>query len=315
MPLMSDMHARHLNGIDLNLLVALDAMLGEGSVTKAARRLGVTQSAMSHALGRLRALLDDPLFVRTPRAMLPTPRARALTQPLRRVLDDVRAVISSGPTFDPATATRAFSIGTADYGALVILPALMARVSREAPGVEIVMRPSPGSGRDGDEIEKALADETIDLVLSPYPESRASMVRRKLFEERFVCLLRRRHPALKKGLDLDAFVAASHVQIAPRGTRGGVVDDLLEKRGLRRRVALRTTDFLVAPLVVASSDLILTAPERLARVFAESHGLAVVDPPMSVPGFTMYELSHAVRRHDAAHAWLRKTIAEVGKTV
>jgi len=294
-----------LHALDLNLLVALDALLAEGSVTAAAHRSGVTQSAMSHSLAKLRILLGDPLLVRTHAGMSPTPRARALAEPLTRALTELRSVLSSGTSFDARTSRRRFTIGTADYGALVVIPPLMKRLGREAPMVEVVQRPVPAAPAD------ALEDERLDVVLSVQLEPRATLSAQKLFDERLVCVLRAGHPALarrRRALDLETFASLSHVQVAPRGSPGGVVDDLLARSGVSRHVALRVADFLVAPLVVAESDLVLTVPERVARVFAPSHGLAVVEPPESLPTFTMWMVWHERRRHDPAHAWLRGVV-------
>ena len=158
-----------------------------------------------------------------------------------------------------------FTVASADYAASVFLPALMRRVEAEAPSVEIVVRPLPAA------FPEALEEERIDLALSPYPEPRATLVAQKLFEDRLVCVLRRGHPALRRAsrrLGADTYASLSHVQIAPRGARGGVVDDWLARAGKTRHVALRVADFLVAPLVVAETDLVLTLPVRIARVFA-----------------------------------------------
>jgi DNA-binding transcriptional LysR family regulator len=304
------MNSAHVRGIDLNLLVALDALLGEGSVTEAARRSGVTQSAMSHSLARLRALLGDPLLVRTQSGMAPTPRARALAQPLARALADLRSVVVSGADFDAATSRRAFALATADYAAYVLLPGVMEHLGREAPHVELVMRPMPAA------IALPLEEERLDLVITPYPEARASLVAQKLFTERFVCVVREGHPAVARSqrkLDLATFTALSHVQIAPRGTRGGAVDEHLARLGKTRRVALRVADFLVAPAVVAGSDLVLTLPERVARPLAGPFGLRVLEPPFAVPAFTMFQVWHERRRGDPAHAWLRGLLAQASK--
>lgn len=297
-----------LEDMDLNLLVALDALLAERSVTRAATRCRVTQSAMSHSLAKLRALLGDELLVRTPSGMSPTARARALAQPLGRALAELRSVVASGSAFEPRTARRVFTVGSADYGAFVLLPALMRRLEEEAPQVEIVVRPVPSS------LAEALDDERIDLAVAPYPEPRATIMAQKLFDERFVCVLRRDHPALSHApgkLDLETFAALSHVQIAPRGTRGGFVDDWLARAGKTRHVALRIADFLVAPLVVAETDLVLTLPSRIAQVFARSHGLSVVEPPGEFSNVAIWQIWHQRRKQEPAHAWLRGLLSEV----
>jgi DNA-binding transcriptional LysR family regulator len=312
MQIMDVMNVDHVDEMDLNLLVALDALLGAGSVTEAARRCGVTQSAMSHSLARLRSLVGDPLLVRTHAGMAPTPRARALAQPLARALAELRSVVRTGTEFDAASSRRVFALASPDYSAFLLMPPLLERLGREAPGVEIISRPAPPSPAE------PLEEERIDIALTPYPEPRSTLVAQKLFTERFVCVVRRGHPAVGKTqrkLDLATFTSLGHVQIAPRGSRGGVVDDQLAKLGKTRHVALRVADFLVAPAVVARSDLVLTLPARVARATAGPHGLRVLDPPFAVPGFSVYQVWHERRRHEPGHAWLRGVLAEVARSL
>jgi len=305
MVVMKNMHDVHISAIDLNLLVALDALLVERSVTRAARRVGLTQPAMSHALGRLRALLDDAILVRSKSGMLPTARARALEEPIRRALREIEEALRAGPVFDPRTAERTFAIATSDYGELVVLPPLLERLAREAPRIDLRIHAVP------EDWATALEENVYDLVVIPNAgDTPAGIVRQKLFDETFVCVLRKGHPALRR-FDLDTFVALPHVLIAPRGRLGGMVDEALAARGLGRRIALTVPHFLVAPLVIASSDLVLTLAERVARTFASMAPLDVRAPPIAVRGFAMYQAWHERRRGDPAHAWLRNLVAEV----
>jgi DNA-binding transcriptional LysR family regulator len=240
--------------------------------------------------------------------MSPTARSRALAQPLARALAELRSVVASGSAFEPRSAHRVFTVGTTDYGAFVLVPRMMRRLEAEAPSVEIVVRPLPAA------LAEALEDERIDLALTVYPEPRATLVAQKLFDERFVCVLRQGHPALRRAsrrMDLETFTSLSHVQIAPRGQRGGPVDDWLARTGKSRHVALRVADFLVAPFVVADTDLVLTLPSRVAHVFARSHGLRVVEPPGELPRFTAWQVWHQRRQREAAHAWLRGVLSDV----
>lgn len=292
--------------VDLNLLLSLDALLAERSVTRAARRIGVTQPSMSHALARLRELLSDPILVRTAKGLVASPRAEALEQPIRRALADIGDALRRGPEFDPATARRTFTIGTGDYGELVILPALLKRLAREAPGIDLRVHAIE------EDFTSKLEDLTYDMIVAPQANPLgAGLVRQKLFEERFVCVMRKGHPASHRPLDLDAFLALSHALVAPRGRAGSFVDDALAEKGLTRRVALMIPHFLVAPLVIAASDLVITLAARVANTFAEMVPLAIRRPPLMLPGFTTYQVWHERRRHDPAHAWLRKTLAEV----
>jgi DNA-binding transcriptional LysR family regulator len=312
MPVISHAHQApallSLEDIDLNLLVALDALLVEESVTKAAQRCNVTQSAMSHSLAKLRTLLGDDLLVRVPSGMSATVRARALAQPLSRALAELRSVVSSGSAFDPRSARRVFTVASADYGSFVLMPGLMRRLGAEAPSVEVVVRPLPSAPAE------ALEDEQIDLAVLPFPESRATIVAQKLFDDRFVCVLRRDHPALRRAarrLDMETFTTLSHLQITPRGRPGGTLDDWLTRAGKTRHVALRIADFLVAPIVVAETDLVLTLPSRIAHVYARSYGLRVMEPPGDIPSVTIWQIWHQRRRQDPAHAWLRGMLSEV----
>jgi DNA-binding transcriptional LysR family regulator len=301
------MHTAHLAGVDLNLLVALDALLTEAHVTRAARRVGLTQSAMSRALARLRDLLDDPLLVRTPQGMQPTPRAQALAAPLRRTLEDVEALVAGRPVFEPAHARRAFTVAAPDYAQAVLMPPVLQHLAREAPGVDLLLVAPP---RD---VDAALVGGEVDLVLGPQQPSTAGLVWTPLLSDTFACLLRKGHPALRRPLTPQRFAALSHLQVAPGGRPGGALDDALAARGLSRRVALRVTGFLGAAQLVAASDLVTTLPSRLAQLSAASGALVMMRPPVPVPGFTLAQAWHERLRQDPGHAWLRSVFVSVGR--
>jgi DNA-binding transcriptional LysR family regulator len=298
------MHAMNLDAMDLNLLRVLDALLTERHVTRASKRLGLSQPATSHALARLRECLGDPLFVRTPRGLAPTARASELAGPLRAALSTLQHVVAGGAGFDPATAKRTFHIATIDYGSFVVVPALLERVQREAPGIDLWVR----AVRE-DPFEQ-LASGEADVALGPAPmlPARASFHTRKLYEERFVCMARKGHPRVRKGLDLATWASLSHILVAPRGNPGGVVDEVLAKHGMARRVALAVPHFLVAPHVVASSDLVLTIGARVAAAFAEMLPVKIFEPPVPIPGFEVHLTWHARNHHDPAQQWLRGLI-------
>ncbi len=290
-----------LDALNLNLLVALDALLDEGSVNGAARRLGVSPSAASHSLARLRGLLGDELLVRTPTGMVPTPRAEALAPPLRRALLELRRVVFDPPGFDPATARRTFRIATTDLFAVVLAP-VIARARAEAPGVDLELT------GDGADPTRGLDEGAVDIAIGVTRAGLESLVRRVLYTERFVCLVRADHPGLDPesgGLDLDTFCRLPHALISPRGRGVGVVDEALARLGRQRRIALRTPSFLAAPFALEQSDLVLTAPHRLARALAASRPLRVVEPPLTLPGFELCLFFHERVRDDPGHRWLR----------
>lgn len=307
MLVMDMMHGMHLEEMDMNLLLVLDALLATKSVTAAAKRLRLSQSATSHALARLRALLGDALLVRGGGGLVPTVRAEQMTAGVRTAIAALREAVAPPVPFDPATARRAFTIGSADYAALVLFPTLLARIADDAPGVDIVLRSERGDGIDD------LIEGTSDVALAPIlpTNERPGIHARALFDERHVCIVRRDHPALGRRWTPESFARMRHAFIAPRGRPGGAVDDALAALGLRRRVALLLPQFLAAPFVVAQTDLVLTVPERVARTFATSLPLAIVPPPLDLPGFTMAMLWHDRLHDDAAHRWLRQYIVEV----
>ncbi len=309
LPIMRRAHDR-LAGFDLNLLRVLDVVLAERHVTRAAARLGQSQSATSHALARLRDELGDPLLVRGAGGRLvPTERALALAPVVTRLLDELAAAWPGGG-FDPATARRTFHVGAGDLAELVLLPPLAARVARLAPGVELFVRPAP------DDPGAALASGEVDVVLAPVrsrdPRPLTSgCYYRPLFAETFTCAMRAGHPAARGRLTLDRFCALDHLLVAPRGTAGGFVDDALAAVGRQRRVAVAVPHFLVAPAVVAATDLVATLASRVVAAFARSHRLVMRPPPVAVPGFTMHAIWHERTHEQAAHTWLRDQLAAV----
>lgn len=314
MLLIVDMHSVHdLAGIDLNLIVALDALLADRHVTRAATRLGLTQSAASHALARLRDLLGDPLLVRGPRgAMVPTPFAERIRPNLRRVLDDLATTLR-GETFDPATARHTFHIGASDYVELVMLPALVARISRIAPNVDLWVHPFEGHG------DTELATGSLDLVLGPTRDTipipvsgrSQSVYERPLFDEGFTCIVRAKHPLAGSRMTVARYCETSHVLVAPRGTPGSFVDTALAKLGKSRRIGLAVPHFLVVPHIVASTDLVATLASRVAHLFAKNLDLVTMPPPFAIPAFRMAVSWHERSHHDAPHRWLREQLLAV----
>ncbi len=295
--------------LDLALLRAFDALLGERHVTRAARRLNITQSAASHALGRLRRVLGDPLFVRGPHGVVPTDRAIALGPEVRSLLDRVELLGRSPGPLDPRRLERTFTLGGADFMEILLLPPLVRRLTKEAPMVNLSSRPITSDS------EPELESGALDMAIGVFRAPSARLVSRKLFEESFVCMLRRGHPALKGRMTVERFAALSHVLISPRGIGGGAVDDALAAHGLKRRVAIRTATFLAAPLLVAETDCVVTLPTRVAAVMARGRPLVLVPPPVRVAGFTVSMLFHERAKSDPAHAWLRARMIEAASAL
>jgi DNA-binding transcriptional LysR family regulator len=301
-----NMRLVHLNRIDLNLLLVLLALYEEKNVTRAGNRLGLTQSATSRALARLREHLGDELLVRSRAAMVPTPRLLELGERLQTSLGELDAIVAARAPFDPASTARTFRVAASDYPVGVLIPPLLARCAREAPrlGVAIVAQSS--------DWQLELESGAIDLAIGPRSRAPAGVVWSKLFSDRFVTVARKDHPHTGRTISLDRFCALSHVVVTPDGRAGASsVDDALMDRGRERHVALRVPSFHLVFAAIAGSELIATVPERLARAMASRSSLHIAPPPLPLPRLSISMAWHERQRHDAAHAWFRKRVAEV----
>jgi DNA-binding transcriptional LysR family regulator len=295
------MKAVHVGAFDLNLLVVFEALWRERHVTRAARRVGMSQSALSHALKRLRLQFDDELFQPSPRGMLPTPRAQALANPVGDALAMLRQELEAPAPFDPKTLRRTFTLGMSDYGELLFLQKLAARVGRLAPQTTLSIRPFDQAARD-------LASGTQDLIMGPMVEGARHEL---LFQDPWVCLLRAGHPAAKKRLTLDRYVQLPHVLVSPTGAGEARVDEALRKLGRSRRVTVRVAHFLAGPLAIAESDHIITVPLRLAHALASLRRFTIHKPPLPLPPFTVRQFWHERNDHDPAHRWLRTLVRDI----
>lgn len=291
-----------LSAIDLNLLVVLRALLRERHVTRAARQVGLSQSATSHALARLRELCGDPLLVRYGRQLSLTPRATRLLPGLERGLSELHGVLTSEPVFDPKRARRSFSLGMADYAQALLLRPLLRSLQVAAPEIDLNVYTFPN-------LSELLESGSLDLAISPAYTIASGLSSQALFDDGYVCMVRKGHPDVGRKLTLDQYLSLRHVLVAPSGTAGSFIDTELERRGLVRRVALRVSSFLIAPIVVAETDFISTTPERLARRVAKRYALKLVPPPFRVPRFGLSLAWHPRFDDDPAHRWLRELVA------
>lgn len=300
------MQVMHLAALDLNLALVLHALLTERSVSRAAKRLGLSQSATSHALARLRDVLGDPLVVRTPQGVAPTARAEAMVEPLRTAIALLEGALLTPPEFEPLTARRRFHVAATDYAELLLLPSLVADLGRRAPHLEVWLRPVTS------DVLASLRRGDVDLVVGVFPKDEIGPGLRSttLLQDRLVCMVRSGHPLLRKRLTLARFAAARHALVAPRGAPGGPVDDALAARGQSRSVAVAVPHFLAAPHLVAQSDLVLTVAERMARLFARTLPLRILEPPLELPAVRLSMVWHDRHEADAAHRWLRERLVE-----
>jgi DNA-binding transcriptional LysR family regulator len=292
--------------IDLNLLAVFQAIYAERHLTRAGNRLGLTQPAMSHALNRLRGLFDDALFVRTAAGMEPTPRAHQIAEPVGAALAQVRRALARPDRFDPATARQAFRLSMLDYETAVVVPPLAACFAATAPGIDLRIR----HARRTDALDLLDRNE-LDVALGLFDDLPARFEPRALFDESFAVIARADHPDLSGGLTLDAYVRLPHLLVSFDGTPHGTIDDVLAREGLARRVALTLPYFLTAPLVIAATDMIATLPARIAALFRQTHGIAVLPLPVTLRGYTLSAVRHRRSAGDPAVQWLLDTLESV----
>ena len=293
----------NLAKLDLNLLVAFDALASEGSVTRAAAKVGLGQSAMSHALGRLRTAFGDELFIRTPTGMRPTPRATALVEPIRAALGKIEAIVAPPEEFDPATAEREFVVGLPDSTEVLLVPRLLAYLRETAPGVRLLIR-----SVDRYRILQDLDDGRVDLGIGLFEEGAAHHKRRLLHRDNYLCVFNPALVGVQPPISLEDYVRLPHVLTSLVESAHGVVDDALAKLGLTRQIALTSPRFTAVPFVVREAPVIATMHSRVARFFAGSMGLAVSPAPVELPDFAISMIWHASFDDDPANRWLRETI-------
>lgn len=303
------LHEIDLSRTDLNLLVLFETVLEERHVGRAAHRLSLSPSAVSHGLGRLRRLLGDPLFMRTPRGVVPTDRALQLAEPIADALARVRGVLAAATPFDPASSRRRFAIGAPDGVSAVILPPLLARLKAAAPGVDIAIRqllPIRGETDPARAWRGAFEDletRALDVAVIPIDDIPARFHRRGLFEEDFVVVVRRGHPAAE-GLDLDGYCALKHLVVSASGDPYGFVDSALAAQGRARRVALTAPNFMFALSLVADSDMVCALPRRFAQAYGPAFDLVIVEPPLPLGRFRLNLMAPGSAPKDAGLAWL-----------
>jgi DNA-binding transcriptional LysR family regulator len=292
------MNSVQLAAIDLNLLVLFEAVFAERHVGRAAQRLRVTPSAVSHGLRRLRQLFDDVLFLRVPKGVVPTARATELATPILDILARVESVVSSVEPFDPARSTRRFSIGAADATAAVLLPRLSRTLRQAAPQIDLGIRhllPQSGLGE--------LDAGAIDIVVLALDAVPARFFAKVISEEEFVIAARAGHPFLKKP-DLHRYCQQRHLLVTMSGEHQGHIDQVLAKKGLSRRVALTVPSFMLALTALAASDLVAAVPGSLVEAHAARFGLGSVKAPLALRRWQLRAITPAVKLADPGVAWL-----------
>ncbi|MDW4498161.1 LysR family transcriptional regulator [Sulfitobacter sp. D35] len=302
----------NLGSFDLNLLRVLDALLREESTTKAGQRIGLSQPAVSAALGRLRAALNDPLFVRVGQRLEPTDYARALALPLGDLLDRVEHVLAGPPVFDPAVSTDRFKISGSDFFAEMLMPQLAERLAREAPRMRmqlVDLVPDNYLGK--------LETYDVDLALIPRPAHLPAWTEwRPLFNSSFAMIARRGHPALADlaeaaAVPMDVFCALGHILFSPEGNLSAMGDAALAKVGRKRQVVMTMPVFYGVCSAVAESDHVALIPQQMAYKIARKLDLTVHAPPMPMPLPLIGMVWHRRASASAPHRWLRDRIADL----
>ncbi|WP_313077508.1 LysR family transcriptional regulator [Melaminivora sp.] len=294
--------------IDLHLIRVLHTVLTERSVSRAALRLGMHQPAVSGALRRLRELAGDPLLVRSGAGMQPTDAALAMVEPAASILRAAEALFSDARGFEPRSARRAFRIAASAYLDPLFLPRLVAHLRAEAPACTVEVLPLSANAH----YQAHLAQGEADVVIANWPEPPGELHQSRLFADEVVCLVAREHPALRRGWQLQEWLAAEHIAPTPThpGARG-VIDAHLDGLGLARNITVRCAHFSLIPAMVAGGLLVLTTGRQFCERYAQVLPLAVLPPPLDFPRLVYYQLWHPRAHPSAAGAWLREAIRHV----
>lgn len=297
----------HISQVDLNLFTVFDAIFTEGSVTRASQQLHLTQPAISHALARLRLIFDDPLFVRQGHAMVSTPLARSIIEPVRAALRSLEVTLADAGKFDPTQASKQFNLALRDVLESTVLPPLLKSITEQAPHINLA-----AIQVERRELVSELAAGTIDLaidMLLPLPNE---IQRQKIVQDTTVVIARKDHPAIKnkKKLDLATYLNAEHILASSRRKGMGLEDFELSRLGLQRRIRLRCQHYFAACRVVSQTDLLLTMPERYARIANEQFGNHILALPLPMPSWDVYLYWHQNVENDPANRWLREQVIQ-----
>jgi DNA-binding transcriptional LysR family regulator len=288
--------------LDLNLLITLEALLAERNVTKAAKRLHLSQPAISAQLARLRELFDDPLLVPAQRGMTPTAKAQELMEPLRQALDQLRATVDTHKNFDPASARLTVTIACTDYLQAALVMPLIGALRQQAPGVRVAIR-----NLDLPQLEGQMLRGDVDMAFMTPQHGPSNLRSRHLFDERYVLIGCADHPDLHPGLTVEAYAQLEHIIVSLNGADFATsVDDALSGLGFKRCVVLAAASFLFVPQMVSRSRFVALVPERLIR--DRTQPLRIVEPPFPVAGFAVAMMWHE-RTHDhPGYRWIRQQV-------
>jgi DNA-binding transcriptional LysR family regulator len=293
--------------VDLNLLIVFDAVMQERNVTRAGGKIGLSQPAVSHALSRLRYMLKDELFIRTPDGMMPTPRAEQLAAPLRRALSDMQLALEP-ETFVPQEATRLFVLALNNYAAVILAPSLVTAVISTAPGIRLDLRPT------GMRDMPALLDRgEFDLAIGTFEDAGERFAAAPLLEDSFVVVMGRDHPAAQGELTEEKLAGLSYLEISSSGEDSSFVDQWLGMRGLARNITHRAPR-LSAAAILSSTDMVAVLSRRLAEHWVQTHALSTCKLPFASPAIRTRMLWHRRFDDQPAHLWLRKLVHQTAES-
>ena len=292
--------------LDLNLLAVFQEVYRERQISSAAKRLGLSQSAVSNALARLRRAFGDELFVRTAAGMQPTPLAAQMAEPIGAAMAQVALALNQRSRFDPATSHRRFTLAMTDVGEIYFMPALIERCRLLAPLVEI------SSVRAGAlNLNEALEGGRVDLAVGPFEDISEALYQRLLFRQPYVTMFRKGHPLGRGKVDLERFVAAEHMLVDAHESPYDRINGLLARAGIGPNVRFRVPHFTAVPYMVATSELVVTVPQKLAERAALPFGLAWIAPPLELPPLQTNVFWHRRYNQDPGNQWLRGLLAEL----
>jgi DNA-binding transcriptional LysR family regulator len=312
------LHQIDLSRADLNLLVLFEAIFEEAHVGRAAGRLNLSPSAVSHGLGRLRKLLNDPLFLRTPKGVVPSDRANELAPAISEALGRIRSIVAHAEVFEPASSTRRLVIGAPDGVSAVFLHSLMRDLAQQAPGVDIGIRqllPVAGETLPERAWTSTFADldaRAVDIAVIPSEEAPARFAKRTIYEEDFVLAMRRDHPFLRKR-SVASYCAASHLVVSLTGDPRGFVDEVLAREGFSRRVALTVPNFMFAAAILPDTDLLCAIPRRFAAAYGDRLQIQTAEPPLPLGRFRLNAFLPKTALADAGITWLLGLLVDAGR--
>jgi DNA-binding transcriptional LysR family regulator len=298
----------NLRKLDLNLLIALDVLITESSVTKAAERLEMSQSAMSHALKRLRIILNDDILIRTSREMEVTPYARQISDRVRQILLEIQSSLLEKEAFNPATAKNTFRIAASDYVEATIGINLVQQLTTQAPGIRIRV-----TNLHKETVMNALDENFIDLIINARLPLKNWHVEQNLYREEFVCVIR--SDAALTELSVEDYIRRSHLLVSMRDDFQGAGDEILERQQQSRQVIWSTPHFMAMPFLLANSDCVALLPRRMAQQCAKAMNLKLLPPPIEIEGFTVSMIWHQRNTNRPQHQWLREQIVNATQNI